>query len=233
VLTNTTTETSLAQTLTLATTSAALVFDATNFGATSPVQGQRYRLEAAPTAGTIRFTNLLGDYRRYLMPAPFYTLASRVIHYGRYGGDAEDPRLLPLYIGYPTLVRGYDVNTFDASECVPSATSQCPAFDRLLGSRMLVANLEFRFPLLRPFGLSRRMYGPLPVELGFFTDAGVAWSRGQRPALLGGTRHGVSSAGVTLRVNLMGFAVGEFDFSRPFQRPRKGWVFQFNLSPGF
>jgi outer membrane protein assembly factor BamA len=77
------------------------------------------------------------------------------------------------------------------------------------------------------------MYGPLPVELGFFTDAGVAWSRGQRPSLQGGTRHGVSSAGVTLRVNLMGFAVGEFDFSRPFQRPGKGWVFQFNLSPGF
>jgi len=77
------------------------------------------------------------------------------------------------------------------------------------------------------------MYGPLPVELAFFTDGGIAWNRGEKPALLGGERHGVSSAGVTLRANLMGFAVGELDFSRPFQRPGKGWVFQFNLSPGF
>ena len=51
------------------------------------------------------------------MPAPFYTLAARVLHYGRYGSGGEDSRLYPLYIGYPSLVRGYDVNTLDASEC--------------------------------------------------------------------------------------------------------------------
>jgi WD40-like Beta Propeller Repeat len=28
-------------------------------------------------------------------------------------------------------------------------------------------------------------------------------------------------------------AVGEFDFVRPFQRPEQGWMFQFNLAPGF
>ena len=44
---------------------------------------------------------------------------------------------------------------------------------------------------------------------------------------------GVASAGVTLRVNLFGYAVGQFDFSHPFQRPGRGMVFQFNLSPGF
>jgi len=209
------------------------VFDRANLGATSPVQGQRYRLEAAPTFGTINFTSLLGDYRRYFMPAPFYTLASRMLHYGRYGSGGEDVRLYPLYLGYPTLVRGYDVNTFDASDCVPNATSQCPAFDRLLGSRMLVGNLEFRFPLLRPFGVSQRMYGPLPLELAFFADGGVAWSSGDRPALFGGTRDGVSSVGMTVRVNLGGLAVGQLDFARPLQRPGRGWVFQFNLTPGF
>jgi outer membrane protein assembly factor BamA len=167
------------------------------------------------------------------MPVPFYTLAARVIHYGRYGSGGEDPRLFPLYIGYPDLLRGYDVNTFDANECAPTATSECPEFDRLLGSRLLVGNVEFRFPLLRPFGVSQRMYGPLPVEAALFVDGGVAWNRGESPSFLGGARKGVSSAGVALRVNLFGFAVGEFDFSRPFQRPGKGWVFQFNLSPGF
>jgi outer membrane protein assembly factor BamA len=77
------------------------------------------------------------------------------------------------------------------------------------------------------------MYGPLPVEAALFADSGVAWNRGESPGLFGGARKGVASAGVALRINLAGFAVGEFDFSRPFQRPGKGWVFQFNLSPGF
>jgi Tol biopolymer transport system component len=226
-------ESSLAAPLTLGTTSAAFVYDTSNFGATSPVQGQRYRLEVAPTFGAINFTSTLLDYRKYFMPAPFYTIAIRGLHYGRYGSGGQDPRLFPLFVGYPSLVRGYDVTTFDNSDCVANATSSCPALDRLVGSRMLVGNLEFRFPLLRPFGASQRMYGPVPVEMALFTDGGVAWDQGEKPSFLGGSRKGVGSAGVALRVNLLGFAIGEFDFAHPFQRPGRGWVFQFNLSPGF
>ncbi|HKC56686.1 MAG TPA: BamA/TamA family outer membrane protein, partial [Vicinamibacterales bacterium] len=226
--------TTLAPPLNLGNTSAAFVYDTAAFGPTSPISGQRYRLEAAPTFGALTFTNVLADYRRYLMPAPFYTIAARVIHDGRYGSGSEDVRLFPMYIGYPALVRGYDINSFGPGDCVPSATSQCPAFDRLLGSRMLVGNLEFRFPLLRPFVASpSRMYGPIPLEVAFFADGGVAWNRGESPSLLGGGRKGVSSAGAALRVNLFGYAVGQFDVSRPFQRPGSGWVFQFNLAPGF
>jgi hypothetical protein len=226
-------ESSIGDPLSLATSSAALVYDTSSFGATSPVQGQRYRLEASPTFGTLNFTGLLADYRRYFMPAPFYTIAGRVIHYGRYGSGSEDSRLFPLFIGYPTMVRGYDVYTFDPDECVATATSECPAFDRLLGSRVLVANLEFRFPLLRPFGASRNPYGPVPAEVAFFADAGVAWDSGDKPTFFGGDRKGVSSVGAALRLNLFGFMVGQFDFSRPLQRPGKGWIFQFTLGPGF
>ena len=226
--------TTLAPALNLGTTSAAYVYDTSAFGPTSPISGQRYRLEAAPTFGALTFTNLLADYRRYLMPAPFYTIAARVLHDGRYGSGGEDSRLFPMYIGYPSLVRGYDINSFGPGDCVPDATSQCPAFDRLLGSRMLVGNLEFRFPLLRPFGVSpSRMYGPIPIEVAFFADGGVAWNRSDSPSLFGGGRKGVSSAGAALRLNLFGYAVGQFDISRPFQRPGSGWVFQFNLAPGF
>jgi len=238
--------TALASPLTLGTSSAAFVYDTANYGATSPVQGQRYRLEAAPTFGTINFTNLLADYRRYFMPVPFYTIAIRGMHYGRYGNGSEDSRLFPLFLGYPNLVRGYDVGTFNPTECVPNATSDCPIFDRLVGSRVLVGNIEFRFPLLRPFGASQRMYGPVPIEVAFFGDAGIAWnnvSTSSAPivGVLGNTvlphpfdiHDGVSSAGVALRVNLFGFAVGEFDFTHPFQRPGRGMVFQFNLLPGF
>jgi outer membrane protein assembly factor BamA len=167
------------------------------------------------------------------MPAPFYTIAARLIHDGRYGAGGEDQRLFPMYIGYPSLVRGYDINTFGPSDCVPSVVSQGPAFDRLLGSRMLVGNLEFRFPLLRPFGASSRMYGPVPIEVALFADGGVAWNSGEKPGLFGGSRDGIASAGLALRANLFGYAVGQLDFSRPFQRPGSGWVIQFNLSPGF
>src|SRR5947207_2538742 len=168
------------------------------------------------------------------MPAPFYTIAARVMHYGRYGSGGEDQRFFPLYLGYPTLVRGYDINSIDPSECAANAASSCPAVDRLFGSRLLVGNLEFRFPLLRPFtGTSRNMYGPVPIEVAFFADGGVAWNRTDTPTILGGSRSGVSSGGVTLRANLFGFAVGQFDFAHPFQRPGKGWLFQFSLSPGF
>ncbi|MQA31411.1 MAG: peptidase S9 [Luteitalea sp.] len=227
-------ETKAGDTLSLGTSSAALVYDTSVFGVTSPVQGQRYRFEAAPTFGSINFTSVLADYRRYFMPATFYTLAARVMHYGRYGSSADDGRLFPLYIGYPNLVRGYDVNTISASECSPTAESSCPQFDRLIGSRMLVANLEFRFPLLRPFtGPSQSMYGPVPVEVALFADGGVAWNRDERPSIFGGGREGVSSVGVALRANLFGFAIGQFDFAKPLQRAGKGWVFQFNLSPGF
>jgi Tol biopolymer transport system component len=225
--------TPFADTLNLGTSSAAYVFDASVFGATSPVQGQRYRFEASPTFGTLNFTGLLADYRRYFMPAPFYTLAFRAMHYGRYGSGSEDTRISPLYVGYPWLVRGYDVSSIGPEDCVPTPGGSCQLIDRLLGSRMLVGNVEFRFPLLRPFGVSSNMYGPLPVEVALFADAGAAWNQGERPDVLGGSRGGVSAAGVALRVNLFGYAVGEFDFARAFQRPGHGWSFGFNLMPGW
>jgi hypothetical protein len=101
-------------------------------------------------------------------------------------------------------VRGYDVGTFESADCTPTAASDCPQFDRLIGSRLLVGNLEFRFPLLRPFGASQRMDGPVPVEVALFADGGVTWNRSQRPSFLGGSRGGVGSAGVALCVNLFG-----------------------------
>jgi Tol biopolymer transport system component len=231
IVSDTVSDVSVGRSLNLMQTSAALVYDTSIFGATSPINGQRYRLQITPTWGSINFQNVLADYRRYVMPAELYTIAGRILHFGRYGSNSEDPRLWPLYLGYPTLVRGYDINSVSATDCNPDGT--CPAFDGLLGSRLLVGNLEFRFPLLRPFGLHRGVYGPVPVEVAFFGDAGVAWTQHDRPSFWGGTRKPVSSAGIAFRVNAFGFAVLEFDAVRPFSRPGEGWVFQFNLTPGF
>jgi hypothetical protein len=212
--------------VTMATAGAALVYDNSFFGATSPILGQRWRLEVDPTVGSLRFLTLLADYRRYLMPARPLTVAARLLHYGRYGSDAENSSLMyPLYMGYQSLVRGYDYNSLDASDSA--------LYDHLVGTRLLVGNFELRFPLLGILGIGPGYYGAFPIEAAIFGDAGVAWHQGQSPGLLGGSRSLVSSAGAALRVNVFGFAIAEVDYVRPFDRPGKGWVWQFGLTPGF
>ncbi|MFC2169855.1 hypothetical protein ACFLRM_04750 [Acidobacteriota bacterium] len=96
--------------------SAALVYDTSLFGATAPILGQSYRLEISPFLGDISYFTLLADFRRYFMPVRPFTLAFRFLHYGRYGGNADDSRLPPLFLGYETLVRGYGYTSFSAAE---------------------------------------------------------------------------------------------------------------------
>ncbi len=224
----------LADPLNMTTATAAFVYDTSVFGATSPVSGQRSRFEVTPAFGSLDYTTAIADYRRYFMPASFYTIASRVMHYGRYGNDGESSSLYPLYLGYPEFVRGYGAGSFRSDECVAGPTGgTCEVYDRMLGSRLLVANIVLRFPLLRPFGAGNAMYGPVPVEVAFFADGGVAWTGSQRPSLAGGDRKPISSTGVSLRVNVFGFAVAQTDFAYPLQRPGRGWVWAFNLMPGF
>jgi Tol biopolymer transport system component len=214
--------------------SAALVYDTALFGPTSPILGQRYRFEVSPTFGGLRYTGVLADYRRYVMPVRPVTLAGRLLHYGRYGPGGMDERITPLFIGYPTLMRGYDVNSFSASECGPDSGTSCPVFDQLVGSRIAVANVELRIPLLGLFN-RRNLYGPIPIELIGFSDWGVAWTAEDRARVLGGngTRSVVKSYGGGARVNLFGFAVVEVDMVKAVDRPQKGWSWIFNFTPGF
>jgi Tol biopolymer transport system component len=209
----------------------ALVGDTSVFGATSPILGQRFRLDVAPVGGTVRYVGALADYRRYVMPVRPLTLAARVMHYGRYGSGGEDPRFAPLFIGYQSLVRGYDTDSFSATECGARA-GECPVYEQLLGSRLLVANLEARLPLLALFG-AKNLYGPIPIEVGAFFDAGVAWDSNSKPTFFGGDRELVKSVGATARVNIFGFAVLQVDYAKPLDRPGKSPFFQFNLLSGF
>ncbi|HYC32870.1 MAG TPA: BamA/TamA family outer membrane protein, partial [Gemmatimonadales bacterium] len=215
--------------------SAALVYDNSFFGATGPILGQRYRLEVSPTFGSLDFVGVLADYRRYVQPVRRFTLAGRLLHFGRYGSGGEDGRLQPLFLGYSGLVRGYTYNSFDASECAAPADdpNACPVFDRLLGSRMVVGNLELRFPLFGVLGLGSGYYGVLPVDFTVFGDGGLAWTSDIDPSFAGGDRKPVFSAGAGIRLNLLGFAVAEVNLVRPFDRPGKGWLWEFNLQPGF
>jgi hypothetical protein len=208
----------------------ALVRDTSVFGATSPVMGQRLRLDVSPTLGSVNFTSALADLRQYVMPFRPVTVAGRVLHYGRYGSGAEDPRLGSLYLGYPSLVRGYDSGSFTAGEC--GVGGGCPVYQQLLGSRLIVGNVEVRAPLFGLFG-AKSLYGPLPIEIGAFFDAGVAWGTSNRPSLFGGERQIVKSLGGTARLNLFGFAVLQLDYVKPLDRPGKGAYFTFNLLSGF
>jgi hypothetical protein len=219
-------------TLNLGEAATALVYDTSIFGATSPIRGSRSRLELSQSVGTLDYTGGLVDLRTYLMPFRPYTIALRGMYYGRFGPDAEDFRLPTLFLGYPGLVRGYDQNSFESTECVGGTAGSCPAFDRLTGSRVAIGNAEFRFPL---WGAIKRdqFYGPLPIEVAFFGDMGVAFGETGRPGFGVSDQKPVFSAGIAVRGNLMGFAVAEIDFVRPFDRPGRGWLWQFQLRPGF
>ena len=218
--------------LSLGEASAALVYDTTVYGATGPILGRRYRLEVAPTVGSLRYTGVLADVRQYWMPLRPYTFAFRALHFGRYGSGGEDERLVPLFLGYPQLVRGYDLDSFSAAECGPSTNGECTVFDRLVGSRLAVLNAELRFPPFSALG-GRRLYGPVPVDLLAFFDTGVAWTSRDEADFLGGERDRVSSVGFGARVNVLGFLIGEVDYVKPLDRPGRGWHWQFNFTAGY
>ncbi len=226
---------------------AALVYDNSIFGATGPLMGQRYRIEATPIMGSLNYVNVLGDFRRYVMVKKPYTLAWRVLHFGRYGTDSENDRLTPLFLGYPNLIRGYDDGTFNGrEECNQDG---CPIFERLFGTKLAVANFELRFPIWAALGGSG-FYGFLPVDFIAFADAGIAWSENdsrtpgvnEQAFFFGGDRKPVYSAGGGVRINTLGFAIFQITLARAFNRIKfnpdgsttKGrWVWQFALTPGF
>jgi outer membrane protein assembly factor BamA len=136
-------------------------------------------------------------------------------------------------------VHGYEFGNIGLSECtpVPGNTSACPEFDRLLGSRLAVANLELRVPFLgvQGYGLIKAPF--LPTDLAFFLDAGTAWTKDTTPKVRFDRntieRVPVVSAGAAARILLGGIAVLEFYVAKPFQRPKENWVTGFLISPGW
>jgi hypothetical protein len=220
----------------LAHAATAFVGDSAVFGFVSPLRGTRYRYEAQVLTGDFHFETALADYRKYWFARPV-TFAIRGIHYGRYGRDAENGLLQPLYVGQSALVRGYEVDSIALSECTRNNPNPntCPIFDRLIGSRIAVANAELRIPLFgtKEFGI---FSGFIPTEVAPFVDAGVAWGANDNPKIKFATntneRVPVVSAGVSVRM-LLSYIPLEFYWAKPFQRPGKGLVFGFNIIPGW
>ena len=196
---------------------AALVRDTTVFGPTGPLQGARYRVELAPSIGQLTYATVLADLRQYLMPVRPFTVAMRMVHSGRYGRDNRDPRLLPNYLG-SYFVRGH---RDDLRFCTPEATDVCG--DELLGSQLLVGNLEVRFPV--PGVWTRQLdYRIIPIDAFFFADAGMIAS--------GPARTSISALGAGLRTNAGGLPL-EFVWVRALDGPRPRWQFDLGFRVGF
>ena len=245
--------------LNMGTAAAALVYDNTIFGGTGPILGQRYRFEVSPRIGDLNYVTALADFRRYIMPVRPTTFAFRIMHFGRYGTDSqatwgdisdnpvpgyENVRVLSdLYLGYPSIIRGFSDGSFSAQECAATTeTSSCDVFNNLFGTRIMSTNFEYRIPLLGFFGVIPSAGAP-PIEIAPFFDAGVAWREGVTPSLscdgsagetiLVNCSEVVASVGIAGRLNLLGFLIMELDFVNPITRPDKGWFFQFSLLPAF
>ena len=130
-------------------------------------------------------------------------------------------------------MRGYGYGSIDQSECL---SNSCPVLSRLLGSRLATVSAEIRIPLfgVPEYGLFNFPY--LPTTISPFIDAGEAWDGVRGPTLSTNTKNfriPVIAAGVSARVNVLGFAVLEIYGAHPFQRPQKPWVYGIQLAPGW
>jgi Tol biopolymer transport system component len=212
-----TTTTAAAPSANLVQTSAAFIHDTSVFGVTGPVLGRRFRLSAAPTFGSVSFTNVVADYRAYLMPARGVTLAIRTMHLGRYGGGVGDERLLPLAWTLRDLVRGY-------GDYGPSA-------DRgsyISARQITVGNAELRAPL----GMLTRGHAPqgTPIDTFAFVDAGSFTL--PLTAADSSTTRALASFGGGIRLNVAG-SVFQFGTARSLHGAASGWSFLFDVRPGF
>lgn len=129
----------------------ALVQDNTLYGYTGPISGGRRRLSVEAGVGDLSFQTYLADVRRYVNFRHQYAVAYRAVGAISTGRDPQR-----FQIGGPYTLRGYE-------------------FGEFRGSRLLMQNLEFRFPLIQQLQLG----WPLPLALAgvrgaIFFDVGAA-----------------------------------------------------------
>ncbi len=218
---------------------AAYVFDNSLYTPTGPIAGQRYRLQLTPVFGAYQWMEYLADYRRYdPIIFNYLTLATRLY------GDlsvGRDETAFPKYIARPDFVRGYDRNNQFFSDCpaVGANQSNCSAL-QLLGSRVLVGNVELRFPVIETLQLGGLPFSLPAVNGLLFYDEGLAWSSGQtvygsRPSDYDLThqRYPLRSYGVGFRLNLFDYALVSWDYAVPLDQPGRHGFWTWSLWPSF
>lgn len=213
----------------------AYVFDNSRFGIASPVDGTRARFQFEQFYNGVDAHAILFDYRKYHFVRPF-SVAFRLYHYGRYGSDRDTNRLTRLFAGYPWLVRGYDTGNFYSDS---TQNSQNIGIKHLIGSSIVVSNLEWRMPLSGPIDIALLNSSFIFSEMVLFLDAGLAWDKDSRPVLSLTTnsdarRIPVFSTGMSIRFSLLGVMVIEPYWAFPIHQNRIfNGQFGFNVFPGW
>lgn len=217
----------------------ALVSDNTLFGYTGPIMGRRFRFQVSPVTGTYDWIEYLADYRRYdPLVFNYLTIATRLYADLSIGPDEAE---FQKYIARPDFVRGYDRNSTFYLSCpvIGANPSNCSAL-QLLGSRVAVANVEVRFPLVRRVELGVFPVSLPPLDGLFFYDMGLAWSKGQsvyasRPMGydVSHQRYPLRSYGFGLRLNLFNYAIVRWDYAVPLDQSSRKGFWTWSLWPSF
>jgi len=217
----------------------ALVSDNTLFGNTGPIMGRRFRFQVSPVVGSYNWIQYLADYRRYdPIIFNYLTIATRAYADLSIGPDETE---FQKYIARPDYVRGYDRNSNFYLSCpvVGANPSNCSAV-QLLGSRVAVANVELRFPVVRRVELGFLPFDLPPLDGLFFYDVGLAWSQGQsvyaaRPSNfdVSSQRYPLRSYGAGVRLNLFNYAILRWDYAVPIDQAGHKGVWTWSLWPSF
>lgn len=151
----------------------AYVHDSILYGPVGPSGGKRYFLAAGRaldlTADSRSFSHVEVDYRRYLRLGRGSVLGLRWTGVGSLGPDGLEYLLggpawfQPFYTGFNLNIgplRGYD-------------------FSEFIGRRVVLANAEWRVPLIRQIVFGWPVTFAIPaVDGSLFIDAGMAWNQG-------------------------------------------------------
>ena len=192
----------------------AYVFDSSLWGPTGPVKGRRTRVSLEGAVGEVEYLTLEADVRQYWNLLKWYTVAARL-----YGSTSTGNTPQTMYLGGAQSLRGYN-------------------YGAVVGNHALLANVEFRFPLVRHLALG----WPLPLELGnvqgvLFADAATAWdheifrtSRAVRGSPPG--RAALVSTGFGARVGL-GYMVLKLDWAQRYDTGNGAQSWGSNVSLGY
>lgn len=213
--------------------SLSFVHDSTFYGSMGPVTGSRWVATFSPAMplsndDVDRVTSFV-DYRRYFRMWDRNSFAFRVVGAQSNGGN---PRR--FVVGGPWTLRGWDI--FDFEEVDADGDPRNPG---LLGRKMLLMNLEYRFPAVDALILGwPGRWGIGGVEGAAFFDTGAAFD--DTIKLLGGDRGWVqldelnANVGVGVRVNV-GWLPLKFDWAwkTDLSRIEPGAQFHFSIGPQF
>ncbi len=157
------------------------VYDDVLWGYTGPVAGSRYSISTllSPKVGANSrdFRTIKFDYRKYFMLNRDYQFAVRLAGGASFGPNAQqfflggiDNWFVPKYQGGRRVERIDDV--FFSEFVTPLRGTYY--YDRI-GTRYLLANLEFRFPLIEYLALGFPKLRFFNIRGVMFYDIGSAW----------------------------------------------------------